>query len=446
MRRTLFPAVSFALLALLFAACSGADSADPTDPPLVGEWRAVLTSPGGELPFTLQVTQDPQDDSLRAVAVTGKEGVPFSGATVEGANVVLHFDWYDSEITARLKNRGKSLEGEWRKTVPGGDSRLPFRAELEDRRRFLPITEAGEAPGAAAAVESVSGIWQVEFTDEDGSEPAQGEFQQEGERVLGTFLTPTGDYRFLEGSYEDGVLRLSTFDGAHAFLFEARAQEDGSLTGDFWSRDSYHATWTGRRQEAETSLPDAWSQVGLTNQDGRFAFSFPDLEGQVVSSTDPLFRGRVVLINIFGSWCPNCNDEAPLLADWYRQYRDKGLEIVGLAYEFSGDPERDGVMVRRFQERYRIEYPLLLAGTSDKAEAAETLPDLTAVLSFPTTLFIGRDGKVRRIHSGFSGPGTGRHYGELVAELTTTLRELLAEPAPDAVLQGTATTAVGTAP
>jgi thiol-disulfide isomerase/thioredoxin len=405
----------------------------------VGEWRAVLESPGGELPFTLKVYEDHRDHgALAAVAVNGPEEAPFSHVRRDGKDVVLEMDWYDSEITARLKEHGTLLEGEWRKTIPDGDSRLPFRAALGEKGRFQPIKATGEAPGASGAIADVSGAWQVEFVDTadaDGEpEPARGEFQQQGDRVTGTFLTPTGDYRYLEGSYDEGVLRLSTFDGAHAFLFSARALEDGTLEGDFWSRDSYHATWTARRAEAD--LPDAWEMVGLTNDEGRFTFSFPDLDGEIVSSSDPYFRGRVVLVNIFGSWCPNCNDEAPLLAEWDRQYRDDGLAIVGLAYEFSGDAERDSVVVRRFAERYGIEYPLLLAGTSDKAEAAETLPDLSAVIAFPTSVFIGRDGKVRRIHTGFSGPGTGRHYGELLVELESTLKSLLGESAPYEVTEG----------
>ncbi len=255
---------------------------------------------------------------------------------------------------------------------------------------------------------------------------ARGELVQTGANLTGTFLTPTGDYRFLEGTYRLGRLRLSTFDGAHAFLFDATAREDGTLAGDFWSRDTYHATWTARRaEEYESILPDAWTAVGLTNDEGAFSFTFPDLEGDPLSLGDPRFAGKVVLVNIFGSWCPNCNDEAPLLAEWHRRYRDRGLEIVGLAYEFTGDPDRGRQLVRRFAERYSIEYPLLLAGVSDKAAAASTLPDLTAVIAYPTTIFIGRDGKVRKIHTGFTGPGTGSHYQQLVAELETVIEELL---------------------
>jgi thiol-disulfide isomerase/thioredoxin len=401
------------------------------EPPLAGVWRAVLSSPGGELPFTLDVTGE--EGALRAVIGNGDEEAPLSSVERQGSRVVLRFDWYDSEITAELDDSGGRMAGRWRKTVPDGESTLAFAAARGEERRFLPPPRDEVPPEPAMA--SVAGHWAVEFRDEDGVSPARGELTQEGDRVTGTFLTPTGDYRFLEGSFEGGLLRLSTFDGAHAFLFHARAADGetrgaGRLEGDFWSRDTYHATWTARRLAAgEEVLPDGWSAVGLTNDEGRFRFRFPDLEGRPVSLAEERFAGKVVLVNIFGSWCPNCNDEAPLLAAWHRRYGGRGLEIVGLAYEFSGDPERDREMVRRFAERHGIDYPLLLAGTSDKAAAAATLPDLTAVLSYPTSVFVGRDGKVRRIYSGFSGPGTGEHHQRLVAELEGLIEELLAEPA-----------------
>ncbi|MDH3402510.1 MAG: TlpA family protein disulfide reductase [Acidobacteriota bacterium] len=395
---------------------------------LVGTWRAVLASPGGELPFTLEIADS--GGELSAVAISGGERAPFSAVSITGDDVLLAFDWYDSRIEARLEGETR-LAGRWEKTVPGGVSGLDFVATKGDDRRFLAVAGqlavAGEVPAAAPA--DVSGVWQAVFTDEDGSEPATGEFRQEGSRVVGTFLTPLGDYRFLEGSYEGGLLRLSTFDGGHAFLFHARAREDGALSGDFWSRDRYHATWTATRADgAAPLLPDAWELAGLTNDDGRFRFAFPDLEGRLVTSEDPRFAGKVVVANVFGSWCPNCNDEAPLLAGWHRRYGARGLELVGLAYEFSGDPERDRIYVGKYANRHGIDYPLLLAGVSDKEAAGATLPDLTAVVAFPTTVFIGRDGRVRRIHSGFAGPGTGEHHAALVAELESLLEQLLAEP------------------
>lgn len=402
------------------AGCGQDGDQDPPAADLIGSWRGVLASPGGELPFTLRLDDD--GPRLRAVILNGSEEAPINRVTRDGRKLSFHFDHYDSEIEATLAD-GK-MQGRFRRTIPSGDSVLAFSAEKGDTDRFKPTTRKG-----AGTLPEVSGSWAVEFVDDGGSEIAQGEFLQQGSTVTGTFLTPTGDHRFLAGSYENGLLRLSCFDGSHAYLFEAVAQEDGSLAGDFWSRESYHAKWTARRAAAgEQVLPDAWAQVGLQNAEGRFHFEFPDAEGKMLSLADPRFRGKVVVVNLFGSWCPNCNDEAPLLSAWHHRFRGQGLEIVGLAFEYTGKPERDREQLRRFSARHSIDYPLLLAGTSDKKKAAAALPDLTRVAAFPTTIFLGRDGKVRKIHSGFAGPGTGRHHAELVAELEALLQQLIAEP------------------
>jgi peroxiredoxin len=311
---------------------------------------------------------------------------------------------------------------------------LPFAATRGDSRRFLPGADAakGDAP-------SVAGAWSAVFKRKSGDEPARGEFSQTGERVRGTFLTPTGDHRYLEGDFQNRVLRLSAFDGGHAFLYSARQQADGTLVGEFWSGSGAATPWSARPvpSSGDDGLPDAFSQAGLTNPEGRLRFTFPDLEGRPVSLTDERFRGRVVIVSLFGSWCPNCNDEAPLLAEWYGRHRSRGLEIVGLAYETTGDPEVDGKSVRTFARHHGLDYPLLLAGLSDRQAAAATLPDFMGLFAFPTTIFVGRDGRVRKIHSGFAGPGTGAHHQKLVAELSALLETLLAEltpPAPNAAL------------
>ena len=400
----------------------------PTEAPkpaaIEGTWRAVLMSPGGELPFTLHITR--RGNPLRAVIVNGAERARVSEVNVTGNSVALRFDWYDSLILATVSNDGNAMSGEWIKTGSKGSSHMPFRATRGELPRFQPAT------ANLSSMRDVGGIWKAAFVDSDGTSPARGEFHQDPgtNHVTGTFLTPTGDDRYLEGSFENGVLRLSTFDGAHAFLFQARAVSDGTLAGDYWSRDSYHATWTATRtDDAGATLPDGWKDVSLTNAEGRFQFRFSDLEGHPVALSDDRFRGKVVLVNIFGSWCPNCNDEAPLLAAWDRKYRGQGLEIVGLAYELTGNAARDGQMVRRFATRHKTGYTLLLAGVSDKAKASATLPDITRVLAFPTSIFVGRDGKVRKIYSGFAGPGTGKHYDELRTEIESLIDTMLREGA-----------------
>lgn len=400
---------------------------DDPDVSVAGIWRATLLSPGGELPFYLRIEE--RAEGLSAVVRNGEEELPLSSVERDAETVRLRFDGYDSEITASVEADGRQLRGEWRKTIPEGASKLPFSADKGDNRRFLPGRDTTLKP-VAGSPEHIDGDWSLGFVEEDGSTfPGRAELEQDGERVLGTILTETGDYRYLEGSYHDGWLLLSVFDGAHAFLFRAQATSDGQLVGDFWSRDRYHATFSGERikNNERDQRESPWKLSGITDRAGHFDFSFPNLEGNLVSDDDPRFAGKVVLVDVFGSWCPNCNDQAPLLAGWDREYRDQGLRIVGLAYEMTGEPDRDRSYVAKFRDRHGIEYPLLLAGTSDKAAASKTLPDLSEVVAFPTTIFVGRDGKVRKVYSGFAGPATGPHHERMVRDHETLIKELLAE-------------------
>ncbi|MFG0320162.1 MAG: TlpA disulfide reductase family protein [Planctomycetota bacterium JB042] len=409
--------------ALLLALLAPAVAAAETD--LAGPWRAVLRSPGGELPFTIEVA--PGEDGPDAVVVNGPERIPMSSVAVrvspEGEpGVRFAIDWFDSELDAVLADDGRTLRGRWRKTIPGGSSSLPFTAVRGDRRRFAPLPS--DRPAA-----DVAGAWDVVFVDAAGTTPARATFAVDGADVTGTFRTATGDYRYLAGDVTGDRLRLSCFDGGHAFLFDARRTEDGTLAGDFWSRDTYHATWTARRPDpaGASAVPDPWSAVALTNPTGRLRFAVDTLDGEPLRHDDPRFDGKVVVVNLFGSWCPNCHDEAPLLARWHRRYAGRGLELVGLAFEFSGDRARDEEMIRRYARRHGVDYPLALAGPSDKRRAAERLPDLTRIVAYPTTIFVGRDGLVRKIHSGWSGPATGEDHGALVSELERLVERLLAE-------------------
>ena len=175
-------------------------------------------------------------------------------------------------------------------------------------------------------------------------------------------------------------------------------------------------------------LPDPFAEVQVINPERKLRLSMPDLAGGRVSLDDARFAGKVVMVDIFGTWCPNCADQAPLLVEWHRRYRDRGLEIVGVSFELSGDPAHDRRVVRRFQERFGIEFPLLLSDAEDASEVAVALPDLSAIKAYPTTILIGRDGTVRHIHSGFVGPHAGRHYEQQRAAFEARIEALLAEP------------------
>lgn len=398
---------------------------------VMGTWRAAVRLPGGDAPFLLDIGGP--DAAPVAVARNAGDKVQFSLLEVTGSQVVLGFAGSDAVIRARLTPDGQRMEG-WlhlRTQGAAGKGRLPFAATRGLAPRFEPVAASVPVPGPAAraAVPSVAGTWAVTFESQDDSYRGLAELTERGSGVItGILLTPAGDHRHLEGSYEGGILRLSAVDGARAALFHGRARKDGTLEGDIWLNSDHHAVWSAERSTAKRASPDSSAEVQVTNPERKLRLSMPDLAGGQVSLDDARFAGKVVMVDIFGTWCSTCADQAPLLVEWHRRYRDRGLEIVGVSFELSGDPAHDRRVVRRFQERFGIEFPLLLSDAEDASEVAVALPDLSAINEYPTTILIGRDGTVRHIHSGFVGPQAGRPHEQQRAAFEARIEALLAEP------------------
>jgi thiol-disulfide isomerase/thioredoxin len=383
----------------------------------LGTYRAVLTLPNGEVPFGLDLEKE--GATTIGYLVNGPERLKLSDVKINGSHLDIAMPGYENRLTAEAS--GDALSGEvFLDKLGGKNQHIPLHAERGQTYRFF------ETPASDNA--DVSGRWAVSFLENQGGKPevAVGEFTQTHDVVTGTFLTDTGDHRYLAGQVRGDELYLSTFDGAHVFLYKAKVAADGSLNGDYWSGLAYHETWTGKR-DANAALPDAYSLTAMRNGTKQFDFAFPDLSGKTVSSTDPQFKGKVLIVALAGSWCPNCHDEAAFLAPLYKDYRAKGLEIVSLMFEHFGDFPHAAEATLRFRQHYDIEYTTLIAGISDKDEAAKKLPALDRVYAFPTTIFIDRKGQVRKIHTGYSGPATGEHYAQFVSEVKATLDQLLAE-------------------
>jgi thiol-disulfide isomerase/thioredoxin len=277
---------------------------------------------------------------------------------------------------------------------------------------------------------SFDGTWSVTFKGDDGETyPAVGIFKQKGNDVSGTFLTSTGDYRYLDGQVDGNTLKLSTFDGSHGFLFTANRPSDTNtiIKGDFYSGKSGHETWTARL-DANAKLPDANALTGMKPGQKRLAFKFPSVyEGGSISPTDPKYKGKVVVVQILGSWCPNCMDETNFLAPWYEKNKQRGVEIIGLGYERTPDQKLASQKLLKMKQRMNVGYDLAVAGVANKDSASKSLPQLAKVLAFPTTIFLDKKGEVRKIHTGFSGPGTGKYYQQETEEFEKTVAGLLAE-------------------
>jgi hypothetical protein len=384
-----------------------------------GEWRAWLDSPGGDLPFGLEISRNGAE--LEVVIVNGSERIHVPRVERNGAELVLGIDHYDSTIVAYVSGRGRRLSGHWEKTVgPGEHAVLPFHATAGQKERFGPVPSASSSENS-----SIDGRWTVDFSDSDA--PAVGIFSSVPDGgVEGTFLTTTGDYRYLAGRFDGGRLRLSCFDGAHAFLFDARLQADGTLAGDFWSRGNWHEQWTAHR-DPEADLGDAFAQVHAVAGVDLDDLSYPDLDGRPRFLNDPEFAGRARILYVFGSWCPNCGDATRLMVELDRRFRTRGLSIVGLAFEMTGDLRRDTEQVRRYARHHDVEYPVLIAGRSDKTDASTAFPVVDRVRAYPTTVFLDHAGTVRAVHSGYSGPATGEAHEELRRRFETLIEDLLGD-------------------
>lgn len=410
-----------------------------------GTWRAELVSPGGDLPFLMEVAGDPLagegQNQLVATLVNGRERIPVGVTIWEGAKVVFDLH-YDAQILARVDSRGRELTGEWiKRRGPERWSRLPFRAVHGESVRFPREASVASAAPEDLSAPGVAGRWSARF--ESDPDPVVGLFEAgPGGTLLGTFETTTGDYRHLEGVQEGRALRLSGFDGAHAFLFLATLGADGMLSGDFWSGEDHHETWTARRDES-AALPDAFAQTGFHDVPlGELVFT--DLDGVSKALDAPEFAGRARILEVFGSWCPNCHDASEELVRLSQRYGSRGLSIVGLAFERTGSAQHDATQVRLFAQRHGVTWPLLLAGTPDKAQAAARLRLVDELKGFPTTIFLHGDGRVRAVHTGFSGPATGEDFRKQQQAFEAIIEELLAEAPPASAPEPSAAPAGGT--
>jgi len=385
-------------IVLLFISCG-----KEIKSPKAGAWRAVLLlDDSKELPFLFQYNAD---NSL--VIFNAEEEIEVSEVTILKDSITIKMPVFEGIFKGTFT--ADSISGNF--ITPSLDRVVPFVMKLDKEMRF---------PVKKAPTQEITGVWETVFSPDTEADRyvAKGVFEQIGNKLTGTFRTTTGDYRYLDGIVEGDSLKLSTFDGAHAFLFEAEVK-DSVMNGTFYSGNHFKEPFTAKRNEAY-ELPSEDSLTFLKEGYERIEFSFPNTEGELVSLNDPAYKNKVVIVQIMGSWCPNCLDETKYYTSYYGT-KSENVEFISLAFEYAKTKEKALTSINRLKEKIGIPYPILLAqyGTSDKKEANKKLPMLTQVLSYPTTIFIDKKGIVRKIHTGFNGPATGEKYTEFKKDFET---------------------------
>ena len=375
-----------------------------------GIWRAaLLTEHSVEIPFTFDLEVSPTDTLM--YIITGADRYKVKDIKMVEDSLFISLPLFSARFALLLE-----------------DGRL--HGNFIRSSYTMPVTMvAGDADRFKVAKGDISlavGRWLVSLNTRNGTREIIGEFEEYKGKITGSFLTPTGDYRFFEGTVSnENKLMISSFDGSFVRLFTA------DINGDRLDNIKMYSGNSGLEEGSavkspDVELPDAYAVTGLKKGYKSLGFSFPNMQGMPVSLSDERFKNKVVVLQISGSWCPNCLDESRFLMEMYHKYAPK-IDMLCLAFERVADYGEAKTEAMKLVSAAGIEYDVLIPGyTTSGVQTA--LPELDNFKSFPTTIIIDKKGEVRQIHSGFSGPGTGIHYRNFVKEFEEFINKLLAEP------------------
>lgn len=378
---------------------------------LPGSYSAYLQlNETTQLPVHLSVEK--KQKRLLLVVHNAEERIELTNGIRKGDTTILPFPSFDSELRF-ITDKKKEIRGFWFNYNKGANYRIPFFANLNQKPRKK------EAP-----VGDLNGKWETHFSPETSDEEnALGIIAQDQNHLTGTFRTETGDYRFLEGTIEGSKFYLSAFDGSHAFLLNGTLK-DHRVQGYFYSGKHYSTDFVAT-YNPNYELRDPDSITVLKKDNSTFSFNLKTVNGADYSFPNQETRGKVVIIQIMGTWCPNCMDETNYYKELYDKYHSKGLEIISIGYETAESFEDQAKKILTLKQRKNLDFTFLVGGKASKGIASEQFKMLNEVISFPTSIYIGRDGQVKRIHTGFNGPGTGEVYTEYVNKTNALIESLL---------------------
>lgn len=406
----------FILVSLIFTLINNTFSQDLKSIK-AGQWMGELAMNDRLfIPFSIEFAR--QNDKLLMEIVNADERLKMTLKS-EKDSIIAFFPESEAYLKFKLLPNNQEILGYWLNLNKKSQVKIPFNAWIKEEmiQTVSNITKV-------QTISDISGRWKTTFSpDSKTPQNAVGIFEQKAKTIKGTFLTETGDYRYLSGKVTEDKFRLATFNGSWAFLFEGKVVGD-SLYGEFYSGQTYHTSWVAVRDE-KAQLKDE-SSLTYVVSDKPFQFeNVCDLNGKPFVYPNKKLKGKVVIFQIMGTWCPNCIDETKLLKDLYKDYHNQGLEVFALAFEVGNDQKAQIKKLKAFQKRVKIPYNILLAGTNSSKHASEQFPMLNGIMSFPTSIIIDRTGKIQFIHTGFSGPAAVEENKILSQKIRMEIQTLL---------------------
>jgi thiol-disulfide isomerase/thioredoxin len=372
-----------------------------------GPWRFELRTANAAVPFILDFQQN--KGVLTATLNNGKETIELNDIEANSKHISIPLQTYEVSLELEPPKDGK-LTGYLIRHNKNPKVKTPVLGFHGEDERF---PEEKSKPKI-----DLNGRWKVTLLDEqDKKEEGVIVFEQKGNELSGSILTPTGDYRYMTGFVSGSEFEAASFDGMYNYLFRGHVK-DGKLEAKILA--NYMTKITGHKDE-KAELPDAYKQTQVESLN----FKFPNLLGKEVSLSDKRFKNKPVIVQFFGSWCPNCLDEMNFLVPWYKENKKRGIEIVALAFERSVDHAEAKKQLIKTQKKKDIPYPLLIAGYTAEDKPMDKIKGLKNFISFPTTIFLNKNHEVVKVHAGFTGPSTGEFYDQWKKEFNQTVDGLL---------------------
>lgn len=357
-----------------------------------------------------------QAEGAPAVLFNADERISMHAEESIGDSLVFSFPVFNNAFHLAVAENGQVLRGYWVR-YDAGNQRYPLELRQDDGERF-----PGEHAEGYPAV--VRPRYQLNL-ESDAATPTPAVWELDRVSIngfYGSILTESGDYRFLQGNVVGKTLWMSTFDGIHAYVFKAQIARDGSLSGRHFSGKKYVAPFTA--QPSETFALRDPESIARMKPGARINAVLPEWNSGKSMDLGGLIQGKVAVIQIMGSWCPNCMDETRMMVDFHRDWSPKGVEFVAVAFERSANLSEAQIPLGKCVRDLQIPYTVLFGG---KIGAVGTVfPDLEQFGGYPTTLFVDKKGTVRVISTGFYGPGT-RKYMEHRDRQWALLAKLVSE-------------------